>query len=55
VPRDARGNYKAVDDWCYLKDAERRSILERKELVHTEQEEIMLTLKEVPTQEPILY
>jgi len=55
VPRDARGNYKAVDDWCYLKDAERRSILERKKLVHTEQEEIMLTLKEVPTQEPILY
>jgi hypothetical protein len=55
VPRDARGNYKAVDEWCYLKDAERRLILERKELIHTEQEEIMLTLKEVPTQEPILY
>jgi hypothetical protein len=55
VPRLARGNYKAVDEWCYLKDAERRLILERKKLIHTEQEEIMLTLKEVPTHEPVLY
>ena len=55
LPRDARGNYKAVDEWCYLKDVERRLILERKELIYNEEEEVMMTLQSKPTVEPVLF
>jgi hypothetical protein len=55
LPRDARGNYKAVDEWCYLKDIERRLILERKELIYNEEEEVMMTLQSKPTVEPVLF
>jgi hypothetical protein len=55
LPRDARGNYKAVDEWCYLKDIERRLILERKELIYNEEEEVIMTLQSKPTVEPVLF
>ena len=55
LPRDARGNYRAVDEWCYLKDIERRLILERKELIYTEQDELVMSLQSKPTVEPVLY
>lgn len=55
VPRLARGNYKAVDEWCYLKDAERRVFLEQKKLIYTEEQEIIMALKSKPTVEPVLF
>lgn len=55
LPYDARGNYKAVDDWCYLKDEQRRSILEQKELIYTEEQEVMMVLQSKHTIEPILF
>ena len=55
VPRLARGNYKAVDEWCYLKDAERRLILEQKQLIYTEEQEVIMALQSKPTVEPVLF
>lgn len=55
MPRDAYGSYDAVNNWCYLPAAHRRTILEKCQLIFTEQEEIMLTLKEESTVEPVLY
>ena len=55
VPLEACGNYKAVYDWCNLKEDVRRDILEQHNLVYSEQDEIMLTLKGESTHEPMLY
>jgi hypothetical protein len=55
MPPEAFGSYQAVSNWCYMKPEHRRSILERYELIYTEQEEIMLTLRSESTTEPVLY
>lgn len=55
VPREAFGSYTAVSNWCYLTAEERRAILERYELIYTEEEEVMLVLRNQYTQEPHLY
>lgn len=46
MPREAYGSYGAVDAWCGMTDECRRVILERHDLIYTEQEEIMLVLSE---------
>lgn len=55
APRDCYGSYDVVSNWCYLPSAARRLILEENNLIYTEQQEIMMTLKEESTIEPILY
>jgi hypothetical protein len=55
MPPESFGGYQAVSDWCYMKPEHRRSILERCGLIYTEQEEIMMALREESTIEPILY
>lgn len=55
VPRCARGGYSEVDNWCYLKADERRKILEDIDLIYTEEEEVMLVLRNQYTEEPHLY
>ena len=55
MPREAYGGYDAVSNWCYLPPAARRLILEKNNLIYTEQEEIMLTLRSESTIEPMLY
>lgn len=55
VPLAARGNYGVVLRWTLLDSVERRSILEEHGLIHTEQDEILLTLKGTSTHEPVLY
>ncbi len=55
VPREAHGSYEAVDNWCYLTPERRRSILEKSEMLYTEEEEVMLVLRNQYTQEPMLY
>lgn len=55
VPHDCHGSYDVVSNWCYLPPAARRRILEENNLIYTEQEEIMMTLKDESTIEPILF
>jgi hypothetical protein len=55
MPREAHGSYDVVADWVSYSPTERRSILERYELIYTEQEEIMMTLSSESTTEPVLY
>jgi hypothetical protein len=54
-PREAWGSYKQVHAWIDLDAKQRRVILQDYRLVYSEQEEIMLALKNERTVEPMLY
>jgi len=54
-PADARGSYEAVDHWIAIGPEFRRHALERRRLIYTEQEEIIMTLNNEPDREPVLY
>lgn len=49
------GSYEVVDAWFKKTPAERREILEALGLVYSEQSEIVMILKDVPTHEPHLW
>lgn len=55
MPAEAFGSYRSVDAWCNRTDDSRRLILEEYGLIFTEQEEVILSLQDKPTTEPILY
>jgi hypothetical protein len=55
MPREAFGSYEAVKNWTQLDEVARRVILERQGLIYTEQEEIIKTLRDEPSVEPVLY
>ncbi len=55
LPREAIGSYDAVSNWCYLTAEQRRVILEKHNMLYTEEEEVMLILRNKHTQEPVLY
>lgn len=55
VPHGAYGSYEAVDNWCYLKDEARRKILEDAGMIYTEEDEVLLVLRNQYTEEPHLY
>ena len=55
MPTEAYNTYNQVSEWCRLPEGHRRAILEKYKLIYTEQEEIMLTLRSEPTDEPVLY
>ena len=50
LPLQAYGSYDRVAAWCELGPMERRMILESKDLIYTEQEEIMMGLRGVSKQ-----
>jgi hypothetical protein len=54
-PKESYGCYEAVEHWLLLSESQRRTILERCRLIYTEQEEIIMTLKNEPDREPVLY
>lgn len=54
-PKRAWGNYKALDYWVNLTEEQRRSHLEEAKLIYTEQQEIMMGLQGIESQEPILW
>ena len=54
VPYCAKGSYDAVNAWCYMDAENRRKILEDLELIYTEEEEVMLVLRNTYTKEPML-
>lgn len=49
------GSYEVVDAWLKKTPAERREVLEALGLVYSEQSEIVMILKDVPTYEPHLW
>lgn len=55
MPIEAYGGYKNVKEWLELASQDRRLILEENKLIYTEQEEVMLALRDESTTEPILY
>ena len=55
MPREAYGSYDNVSNWCYLSPSARRLILEKNNLIYTEQEEVVLALRSESTTEPMLY
>ncbi len=55
MPPEAYSSYNRVSEWVRLPEDHRRVILEKYGLIYTEQEEIMLTLRDESTTEPVLY
>jgi hypothetical protein len=55
MPPEAYSTYNRVSEWLHLDEDCRRTILEKYELIYTEQEEVMLALRDESTIEPILY
>lgn len=55
MPSEAYSTYNRVNEWCRLPEGHRRAILEKYELIYTEQEEVMLALRDESTIEPISY
>ena len=55
MPPDAYSSYNRVSEWIHLDEDSRRAILEKYQLIFTEQEEVMLALRDESTIEPILY
>jgi hypothetical protein len=55
VPYCARGSYDSVDAWCYTKSEYRRKILEDLGMIYSEEEEVLLVLRNQYSEEPILY
>jgi hypothetical protein len=49
------GSYEVVDAWLKKTPVERREVLEALGLVYSEQSEIVMILKDVPTHEPHLW
>jgi hypothetical protein len=55
MPHEARGGYDVVSNWCYLPPKARRQLLEKYELIYSEEKEVWMTLQGQQTNEPILY
>ena len=55
MPLEAYSSYHRVSEWLHLDEDRRRAILEKYELIYTEQEEVMLALRDESTIESILY
>lgn len=54
-PSVAKGSYDAVEAWCQMSNQQRRYHLEQWGLVFTEQEEIIMALKNQRTVEPVFF
>jgi hypothetical protein len=54
VPFEAFGSYQKVTDWLRLDAEHRRTLLVRRGLVYTVEEEVMLVLQGTRTHEPFL-
>ena len=54
-PHEAWGSHDRVRAWLKMDPKQRRELLEGWNLVYTEQEEIMLALRNTYTAEPMLY
>ena len=55
MPHESWGTHEKVTAWMRMEEPQRRKILEECELIYTEQEEIMLTLRNTHTREPMFW
>jgi hypothetical protein len=55
APCPAWGSHDKVKHWLIMDDEDRRFVLEQYKLIYTEQEEIMMALKNTSTQEPFFF
>lgn len=55
LPPDAWGSHAAVDAWIKMPAVQRRYLLEQRELIYTEAEEIEMALKGLPVTDPVFY
>ena len=55
MPHEAWGSHSRVKAWLQMDPAQRRSILEERGLIYTEQEEIMMALRGTYTETPVFY
>lgn len=55
MPSEAFGSYEAVDRWTKLSEAERRTVLEKRNLIFTPKQETWLAVKGEPVREPQVY
>ena len=46
APLEAYGSYDRVQAWLHMDEADRRAVLERHQLIYTEQEEMWMALNE---------
>lgn len=53
MPKEAWGNYHAVEEWTKLTWEERRTVLEANNLLYTEKQETWLAVKGEPTFDPM--
>jgi hypothetical protein len=51
----AWGNYNTVDRWLRMDEGLRRALLEQAELIYSQEQEIMMTLKGEKTYTPLLF
>jgi hypothetical protein len=54
-PAATYGDYPSLQTWIAFSTLERRRYLEQAHLVYSEQEEVMMSLKNVRTHEPIMW
>lgn len=52
LPGEAWGSHAAVDAWLKMDPAQRRRLLEQQDLIYSEEDEILLALKNERTVEP---
>lgn len=55
VPGEARGSYELVDAWCDMTSDMRRPILEKCDLIYSEEDEAIMILSGANTVEPHLW
>lgn len=55
MPHEANGSYETVNAWLNLTDDARRAILENRQLVFTEQQEVWAVLQNAPIVDTELY
>ena len=55
VPPVAHGSYASVKHWTTLSEDARRKILEERYLIYKSEEEVWMTLQNLPCSEPELY
>lgn len=55
MPEESWGTHNRVDTWLRMLPEHRRQLLEERDLIYTEQEEIMMLLKGTPTQAPFFW
>jgi len=55
APTESWGSYRTVETWILMSAVDRRAVLETRELIYTEKQEVWMALTNAPAPEPVLY